>query len=123
MHELTIARSLIDLASEYAEENQARAIDHIFVRLGVLSGMLRPLHFCFTSAARGTICEGAKLDIEEVAVTVECSHCGQVGYPVNLHSMRCPKCFSTTVRIVTGNEMQLVSIKVNTARDSHEHLC
>jgi hydrogenase nickel incorporation protein HypA/HybF len=122
MHELTIARSLIDLASEYAEEHQARAIDHIFVRLGVLSGMLRPLHFCFTSAARGTICEGAKLDIEEVAVTVECSHCGQVGSPVNQHSLRCPNCFSNTVKIVTGNEMQLVSIKVIENSDDHRHL-
>ena len=123
MHELSIARSLIDLASEYAEENRASGVDHIFVRLGVLSGMLRPLHFCFTSAAKGTVCEGATLDIEEVPVTVRCANCGQEGVPVNRHSLRCPKCFSTTVRIVTGNEMQLVSIKVNTTRDSHEHLC
>ena len=68
MHELSIARSLIDLASEYAEENRASGVDHIFVRLGVLSGMLRPLHFCFTSAAKGTVCEGATLDLSLIHI-------------------------------------------------------
>ena len=121
MHELSIARSLIDLASEYAAENHSRGVDHIFVRLGVLSGMLRPLNFCFTSASKGTVCEGATLDIEEVPVTVKCTHCGQTGVPVNRHSLRCPKCFSSAIKIVTGNEMQLVSIKIKPTRTSDEH--
>jgi|AP82_1055514.scaffolds.fasta_scaffold299087_1 hydrogenase nickel incorporation protein HypA/HybF len=117
MHELSIARSLIDLASEYAEQQEATKIEEIYVRLGVLSGMLRPLHFCFVSAAKGTACEGASLDIEEVPITVRCPRCDETKAPVNRYSLRCPDCFETSLKIVTGREMQLVGIKVKTDRD------
>ena len=112
MHELTIARSLIELASEHAERKHADRVTRINIRLGVASGLLRPLYFCFATASRGTRCDGAILEIEEVPLTVMCPTCDEIKTPGTRYSFRCPDCGSPTPEVVTGREMQLVTIEV-----------
>ena len=112
MHELTIARSLIELASEHAERKHADRVTKINIRLGVASGLLRPLYFCFATASRGTRCDGAILEIEEVPLTVKCPICDEVKTPGTRYSFRCPDCGSPTPEVLTGREMQLVTIEV-----------
>ena len=112
MHELTIARNLIELASEHAERKHADRVTRINIRLGVASGLFRPLYFCFATASRGTRCDGAILEIEEVPLTVKCPICDEVKTPGTRYSFRCPDCGSPTPEVVTGREMQLVTIEV-----------
>jgi hydrogenase nickel incorporation protein HypA/HybF len=112
MHELTIARHLVDLACEHAREQGADRVKGLQVRLGVLSGMLKPLYFCFDAAARGTMCEGAVLEIDEVPLTVMCPRCATPKTPRTHHIFRCPTCGSPTPRVVTGREMQLVALEL-----------
>ena len=116
MHELTIARSLIELASEHAERKHADRVTRINIRLGVASGLLRPLYFCFATASRGTRCDGAILEIEEVPLTVMCPTCDEIKTPGTRYSFRCPDCGSPTPEVVTGREMQLVTIEVEKKR-------
>ena len=116
MHELTIARSLIELASEHAERKHADRVTRINIRLGVASGLLRPLYFCFATASRGTRCDGAILEIEEVPLTVMCPPCDEIKTPGTRYSFRCPDCGSPTPEVVTGREMQLVTIEVEKKR-------
>ena len=112
MHELTLARNLIELACEHARAQGADRVKRIQVRLGVLSGMLKPLYFCFGPAARGTLCEDALLEIEEVPLTVECPNCCAVKVPHTRYSFRCPTCGSPTPKVVTGREMVLVALEL-----------
>jgi hydrogenase nickel incorporation protein HypA/HybF len=112
MHELTIARHLVDLACEHAREQGADRVKSLQVRLGILSGMLKPLYFCFDAASRGTMCEGAALEIDEVPLTVMCPRCAVPKTPRTRHIFRCPTCGSPTPRVVTGREMQLVSLEL-----------
>jgi hydrogenase nickel incorporation protein HypA/HybF len=112
MHELTLARSLIELVDDYATQQGARQVRRIHVRLGQLSAMTRALYFCFGSASRGTSCEGALLDIEEVPLTVNCSTCKAVKAPSGRYNFRCPDCGMPTPEVVTGREMQLTAIEL-----------
>lgn len=114
MHELTLARNLIELACEHARAQGADRVKRIQVRLGVLSGMLKPLYFCFGPAARGTACEDARLEIEEVPLTVECPNCRAIKVPHTRYSFRCPTCGSPTPKVVTGREMVLVALELET---------
>ena len=84
----------------------------INIRMGALSGIARALYFCFPSASRGTMCEGAILHIEEVPLTVMCAHCAAVKTPAALYNFRCPDCGRPTPKVLTGREMQLVSIEL-----------
>ena len=65
MHELTIAKSLIDLACKHAREQGANRVTRLHVRLGTMSVVLRSLYACFGPATRGTLCENASLDVDQ----------------------------------------------------------
>ena len=113
MHELALARSLIEMIDAYAIDNGAQPVKRVHVRLGVLSAMTRALYVTFNAACRGTLCEDAALDIEEVALTVFCHFCDQVKQPSGRYNFRCPDCGHATPKLVTGREMQLVSITLD----------
>ena len=112
MHELAIARSLIDLVDDYAARHGNRKVRRIHVRLGELSAMTRALHFCFGPASRGSLCEGAWLEVEEIPLTVRCNHCEAVKAPSGRYNFRCPDCGLPTPELVTGREMQLAAIEL-----------
>ena len=110
MHELALARSLVELVDDHAARHGARRVRRIHVRLGQLSVMTRALYVCFAPAARGSRCEDAVLEIEEVPLTVKCMHCREIKEPSGRFNFRCPDCGMPTPEVVTGREMQLVSI-------------
>lgn len=116
MHELSIAKSLVDIACRHAREQGASRVTRLHVRLGATSVVLRSFHMCFGPATRGTICEGAVLDIEEVPLSVHCPHCVATKYPAGRFSFRCPDCGTPTNRVLTGREMQLIGIDLAGAR-------
>ena len=115
MHELALARSLIELVDDYSAHHGGREVRRIHVRLGQLSAMTRALYFCFGSASRGTCCDGAILEIEEVPLTVNCRTCQAVKTPSGRYNFRCPDCGMPTPEVVTGREMQLTSIELGPA--------
>jgi hydrogenase nickel incorporation protein HypA/HybF len=110
MHEMSIATALVDQVCHQAVRLGAARVAEINLRMGVLSGIARSLHFCFPSASRDTLCEGARLNIDEVPLTVLCTHCDAIKTPAALYNFRCPDCGRPTPKVLTGREMQLVSI-------------
>ena len=112
MHELSIANALVDQVCGHAASHGAERVAKISIRMGVLSGIARALHFCFPAAARGTLCEGAVLHIDEVPLTVMCGFCQEVKTPAALYNFRCPDCGRPTPKVLTGRETQLVSIEL-----------
>ena len=113
MHELALARSLIEMVDDYAHANGARRVTRVRIRVGVLSALTRALHVSFRAASRGTSCDGAVLEIEEVPLTVYCRFCDDVKAPSGPYNFRCPVCGHATPKMVTGREMQLVSIALD----------
>lgn len=118
MHELSIAKSLIELACEHAEREGASRVKSISVRLGSESIVMRSLYFCFDSATNGTLCDGASLDIEEVPLSAYCPTCDEAKLLVSRTSFRCPECGTPTPKILTGREMQLVSLNLEFPGDN-----
>lgn len=110
MHELTVATSLVELACAQAEKVGAVRVAEINIRMGQLSGIARSLYFCFGAATRGTMCEGATLRIEEVPLTVRCDHCDAIKRPTALYNFRCPDCGMPTPKVMTGREMEMLSL-------------
>jgi hydrogenase nickel incorporation protein HypA/HybF len=113
MHELTLANSLVELATHHAASHGADRVTRINIRLGQLCGIARALHFCFGPAARGTLCDSAELCITEVPLTVQCDPCGGVKRPHSPFNLRCPDCGSRVRQVLSGREMELVSIELD----------
>ena len=114
MHELSIAQSLIELACEAAAQDGCERVTRLFIRLGALSGVVKEaLQFSFELAAEETACAGATLEIEDVPITVFCSTCKERKTLSDDYLFCCPTCGLPTPEILTGRELELVSVEVD----------
>lgn len=112
MHELSIAYSLVETATEVAKENNFKKIDTLHVNIGVLAGVVKEaLQFSFDIATEGTLVEGAQLLIEEIPVTIYCSICNEEQTLSSPIPMQCPICEQKTGEMVTGKEIELYSLE------------
>lgn len=113
MHELSIALDIVDLACDEAGRRGAARVDAVHLRVGQLSGVVREaLVFSFEAAAAGTAAAGARLQIEEVAVTVWCGACSAERPLATVARRRCPVCDGVTPQIVHGEELELVALEI-----------
>jgi len=112
MHELSIALGLIELATEEAARQGAVRVSTLYVRLGPLSGVVSDaLRFSFDLAAEGTPIEGARLEIEEIPLTVRCASCGGERTLAILHRIRCPVC-DGPAEVIRGRELEFAAMEV-----------
>ena len=114
MHELSIAVSLVEIAcAQLPRLGDGARIAALHVRIGPLAGVVaEALRFSFDVAAAGTAVEGARLDIEEVALTAWCDRCGGGRRIDSMQLLQCPDCGASTPRILTGRELELEALEV-----------
>jgi hydrogenase nickel incorporation protein HypA/HybF len=114
VHELSVALSLVDAVCEKAGALGNVRVDAVFVRLGELSGVLKDaLSFCFEVAAKGTAVEGARLEVEDVPVTVLCPRCSAERRLASVQHLRCPVCDEPTPDVIDGRELELAALEVS----------
>jgi hydrogenase nickel incorporation protein HypA/HybF len=113
VHELSIAQYLIESACDAAAAESAQRVTRLSVRIGAMSGVVHEaLQFSFSLAAEGTLCDGALLEIEDVPVTVHCPNCDRSQTLADCWSLVCPTCGTSTPQLLTGRELDLVSIEI-----------
>lgn len=109
MHELSIGAAVVDTAVRHAE---GRHVTVVRVRVGRLRQVVpESLAFYFGVVARGSVCEGARLEIEEVAGLLRCRGCGE-RWQVAAPAFRCPACSGGEVDVEQGGELEVESIDV-----------
>jgi len=107
MHEVSLMQNLLDIVSKTVEREGGTKANLIHLRLGELSGVNKDaLRFAFDVLAKGTVAEGAKFEIEDVPLRVQCSDCGEEFSPEEL-TFRCENCGSTNIEITSGREMEI----------------
>ena len=114
MHELSIAMSLVEVSCEELEKQAGSRVEALHVRIGPLSGVVPgSLKSAFELAAEGTPIQGARLAIEETDVRVLCPLCSQERAIDSIQSFRCVICGTPTPEIVSGRELELVSLEIS----------
>jgi hydrogenase nickel incorporation protein HypA/HybF len=112
MHELSIALSIIDVASEEAEGRGARVLA-VRLRLGPLSGVVKEaLLSAFASAREGSPLEGARLEIEEVPIVAHCPTCREDRVLPGPQEIFCPVCGTPTPDLVGGRELEVTALEI-----------
>jgi hydrogenase nickel incorporation protein HypA/HybF len=107
MHELSIATAVVETCAEYAA---GARILRVRVEVGQLAAVLPDsLRFCFEVCARGTVAEGAELEILETPGRAMCEACGDL---ITLASPfgRC-EC-GGILRIVSGDELRVKDMEI-----------
>ncbi|MEK6643124.1 MAG: hydrogenase maturation nickel metallochaperone HypA [Planctomycetota bacterium] len=112
MHELTVARCLVEAACSEARRHHAQSVRRLRCRIGALRQVDHwMLQEAFEVAALGTPCETGRLLIEKVDLTARCPKC-YVRFPINDGGWCCPSCGSDGDDFSGGDELELISIDV-----------
>jgi hydrogenase nickel incorporation protein HypA/HybF len=115
MHELGLARGIVDLAASAASDAGAPRVTAVHVRIGRLAGVeAGALLFSYDIAAEGTVVAGSTLQIEEVPVAIWCVPCHAERELPGVQRFRCPVCDTPSGDIRRGREMEVSSIEVET---------
>jgi hydrogenase nickel incorporation protein HypA/HybF len=114
MHELSIAMSIVEGASQEAVKRGSSQIHAVYLKIGALSGVVKDaLLFSFGIACEGTVLEGSKLIIEEVPLTVYCPACDAEKLLDSIQRFCCPSCGTMTPDVISGKEIELVAIEIS----------
>ncbi len=113
MHEVGIMENTLSIALQQAERERARQIHKLSMRIGPLSGVVpEALEFAFEVLARGTMAEGATLEVERVPIVCFCSACRSEFRPGDFFC-ECPQCQTPSVEVRQGRELELTSVEVS----------
>jgi hydrogenase nickel incorporation protein HypA/HybF len=109
VHELSLSGAVLNTAVKHAD---GRAVSLVTLRVGRLRQVVPDtLAFYFEFVARGTVCEGARLEQEVIEATLRCSDC-RCEWSIEIPAFRCPTCGGAEVTVGTGNEFEVESIEV-----------
>ena len=115
MHELSIAVSLVSLATRaLTDADETRPVLAVRIAVGDLSGVVpESLEFAWDVATEDTPLEGARLDIQRVMPRVRCPRCETETILATPPRFACAACGERTSDIVAGKELDLVSIELD----------
>jgi hydrogenase nickel incorporation protein HypA/HybF len=113
MHELSIAMSIIEGASQEALNRGGAHVHTVHLKLGPLSGVVKDaLLFSYEVASSGTMLEGSRLVIEEVPVVIYCLDCQAERELESIQRFCCPVCGALSSEVVRGRELEFVAMEI-----------
>lgn len=112
MHEYSVVQSFIELCGDYVKENECQKVLEAKVKVGILSGIeLGLFQRALETFKLGSVLEDAKIEYVVQPLVLECKECGEIS-ETNKHLVQCPKCQSSEVKILDGEEMTLLHLEM-----------
>jgi len=112
LHELSIAESVVRIASRQAD---GRCVTKVQMKVGHLRQVVpSALTFGFGLLAEGTSVEGAELVMEQVPAEGRCRSCG-VESRLDGFPLRCLACGGLDLEILKGEELMVESLELEEA--------
>ena len=113
MHELSIALSIVDAASEKAALCGANQIKAVHLKLGPLSGVVKDaLLFSYQIACADTALAGSRLLIEDVPVVAFCPRCCEQKMIESIQRLACPICGTPAEEVIQGRELLVTALEI-----------
>lgn len=108
MHELALMESVVDAIEQRIERGRVVTVRLAVGRLAAV--VPDALRFCFDVCTKGTIAEGAALEIRDVPGRATCLDCGAEAEIEDLLA-RCA-CGSARLSITSGEELRIQDVEV-----------
>jgi hydrogenase nickel incorporation protein HypA/HybF len=113
MHELAVTENLLQVAIRHAEAAGAHRVTDLHLVIGELTTVVGDsIQFYWDIVSEGTLCQGACLHFERIPARLRCRDCSE-DYALDGDLRGCPRCASSRVRVVAGDEFRLESIEVD----------
>jgi hydrogenase nickel incorporation protein HypA/HybF len=113
MHELSIAMNIVEMAQEEAERRGDVRVTAIYLKLGMLSGVVKEaLLSSYEMACEATSLEGSRLVIEEVPVVVYCPSCQAERRLSSVQLFCCAQCGTPTSEVIHGKQLEVTALEI-----------
>ena len=112
MHEISLAEGVLQLIEDAARRQKFSKVATVWLEIGQLAGVeVDAMKFCFDAVTRGSVAEGAQL---EIIATPGVGWCPQCSSNVALSEVyaACPRCGAYQVRVTGGTEMRVKELEV-----------
>jgi hydrogenase nickel incorporation protein HypA/HybF len=112
MHEMSLAEGILQIVEDTARANASAQVRAVVLEIGRLSHVEeQALRFCFDAVTRGSVADGARLDVLATPGRAWCMPCGE---SVALERLgdACPLCGSYQLQVTHGEEMRVKEIEV-----------
>ena len=111
MHELGITRNIVSIVEEAAK---GRRVKRVTLDVGQLAGVMPDaIAFCFDIVAKGTLLDGARLDISRIAGRGRCRACGEAFDTATL--FQACVCGSRAIERLHGEELKIREMELEEA--------
>lgn len=120
VHELSLVEALCKELLQQGQEQEWPRVTRIALRVGEMRQVVPDvLLFCFDVASKGTILEGAVLDIVPVPLLWMCLECGNV-WPGDAANALCPNCGAMRTVLREGMELEIDFVEVEDFEENPE---
>ena len=112
MHEISLCESVVELIEEQAHLQGFCQVRSVRLEIGRLAGVeVEAMRFGFDAVAKGSVADGARLEIVEIPGTARCPHCRQ-DVEVELRFDPCPRCGHGPLELTGGDRMRVLELEV-----------
>jgi hydrogenase nickel incorporation protein HypA/HybF len=110
---MSIAQSILEIASDYAAKENAIAVKEIELAIGMLAGIeFESLEFALEACKKGGISNDAIIKITKIKARGKCLDC-ETDFEVQQVFDSCPECKSYKTQLLSGKELQVKSLLVD----------
>ena len=112
MHEMSLCEGVRQVIEDQARQHAITAVKRVRLEIGRFAGVEKPaLEFAFDVVMRGSVAEGATLEMIDLPGRATCFDCaGEVEIENRLDP--CPKCGSGKLMPQGGDEMRIKDLEV-----------
>ncbi|MCW2315238.1 hydrogenase nickel incorporation protein HypA/HybF [Rhodoblastus acidophilus] len=112
MHEMSLTEGVVEILVEEGRKQGFAKVKTVWLEIGELSGVEpEAMLFCFDVVARGTLAEGAKLEIVRTPGAGWCLDCAKT-VALGERFGQCPECGQYHVQMTSGDEMRVKELEV-----------
>jgi hydrogenase nickel incorporation protein HypA/HybF len=112
MHEMSLCEGIREIVEDQARRHNAERIARVRLEIGRFSGVEKSaLAFAFDVVMRGSVAEGAMLEMIDLPGKAYCYDCGG---PVEIENRfdPCPDCGGGRLMPVSGDEMRIRDLEI-----------
>ncbi|MDJ0950876.1 MAG: hydrogenase maturation nickel metallochaperone HypA [Alphaproteobacteria bacterium] len=112
MHEMALSESMILIIEQEAVRQRFDRVKTVCLEIGVLShAEPEAMGFCFEAVSRGTVAEGARLEIQRPPGEAWCMDCAGT-IEIARRFDPCPRCGGHQLQVTGGEELRVKELEV-----------
>lgn len=113
MHEMSLAENVLQILEDAARRRGFARVRSVRLEVGALAPVEpAAMRFCFDAVTRGSIAEGARLDITTTHGMAWCMRCSDT-ISIERRYDTCPKCGGHELQVTGGEELRVKELEVD----------